>query len=324
MPEMQLKDLSPGQTFTGVVAVKKCTIGEAKNRSKYIDMLITDGQSDMTTKQWDFVGTASDAPRVNTVIKIEGTVGQYQGANQLTVSRWRYAYAEAGEYTPGQFIPRYPGDMEKLWEGYEGLRDLVEDKELGTLLDHYIFKPVCTLDGPPCDFIVAPAAKGIHHAYLGGLFEHSIGVAELAWSLYLQQPDNTNKDILITAALLHDLGKIEAYKWDGCVIEESDKGKLLGHISLGLMMLTDYAGFPNTNLSEEQFMLLSHLIASHHGRLELGSPVEPKTKEAIILHHADMLSFQGNVIDKAIGEMAEGDAWTGKVAGLGRAFWVGR
>ncbi|HYH05069.1 MAG TPA: HD domain-containing protein, partial [Bacillota bacterium] len=320
-PEMKLKDLSPGQTFTGVVAVKKCTIGEAKNHTKFIDMLITDGQSDMVTKQWDFTGTASEAPKVNTVIKIEGTVGQYQGANQLTVSRWRYAYAEAGEYTPGQFIPKYPGDMEELWAEYETIRSLVEDEEYGRLLDHYIFKPVCTLDDPSCDFVVAPAAKGIHHAYMGGLFEHSISVANLVIDM---DPGHKklNMDLLITAAMLHDIGKIEAYKWDGCIIEESDRGKLLGHIVLSLGILTDYAGFEGT-ISREKYFLLSHLIASHHGRLEWGSPVEPKTREAVILHHADMLSFQGNVIDKAISEASATDVWTGKVAGLGREFWVG-
>lgn len=310
MPEMQLKDLSPGQTFTGVVAVKKCTIGEAKNRSKYIDMLITDGQSDMTTKQWDFVGTANEAPKVNTVIKIEGAVGQYQGANQLTVSRWRNAYAEAGEYTPGQFIPKYPGDMEELWSEYDQLRNIVKDEEYGKLLDHYINS-----------FTVAPAAKGIHHAYLGGLFEHSVDVARLACFVATGQ-QGIDMDLLITAALLHDLGKLEAYKWDGCIIEESDGGKLLGHIVLGLVMLTEYAVVME-GLSREKCIMLSHLIASHHGRLEWGSPVEPKTKEAVILHHADVLSFQGNVIDKAVNEAPEGDAWTGKVAGLGREFWVG-
>lgn len=316
MPEMQLKDLSPGQTFTGIVAVKKCTIGEAKNRTKFIDMLITDGQSDMTTKQWDFVGTANEAPKVNTVIKIEGTVGQYQGANQLTVSRWRNA--EVNEYAPGQFIPKYPGSMEKLWEEYEFIYSLVEDEECKNLLDHYIFRP--DPGNRPCDFTNAPAAKGIHHAYLGGLFEHSIEVANLV--IALDPGGKRNMNLLITAALLHDLGKIQAYNWDGCVIEESDTGKLLGHIVLGLGILTDYAGFEGT-ISREKYFLLSHLIASHHGRLEWGSPVEPKTKEAIILHHADMLSFQGNVIDKAVAEAAGGDAWTGKVAGLGREFWIG-
>ncbi len=312
---MQLKDLSPGQSFRGVVAVKKCTIGEAKNRTKFIDMLITDGQSDMATKQWDFNGTADAAPKVNTVIFVEGMVNQYQGNNQLVVSRWRNA--EPGEYASGQFIPVYPGDMDMLWEEYMVLRGLVDDEEYGRLLDTYIYQPHDI--HPACNFIDAPAAKSIHHAYLGGLLEHSVSVANLAIGM---EPKGVNGDLLITGALLHDIGKIRAYKWDGCVIEESNMGKLLGHISLGLIMLRECVDA--LDLSLDKFMLLSHLIASHHGRLEWGSPVEPMTREAVILRHADMLSFQGNVIDRAVAEAAEGDAWTGKVAGLGREFWIGR
>jgi 3'-5' exoribonuclease len=317
-PKMKLKEALPGNNYSGFVAVRKSFIGEAKNKSKFADMIISDGHSEMSTKQWDVTG---QPPKVNTVIFIEGMVNQYMGNNQLVVSKWRNA--QPGEYAPGQFIPTYPGNMEDLWEEYGFLRSLVEDEEYGKMLDHFIFK-----DSP---FTMAPAAKSIHHAYLGGLFQHSISVAKLVCSM--QTPQGTNGDLLITGALLHDLGKIEAYKWDGCIIEESDRGKLLGHISLGLMILTEYAtDYYSTDdhmsfkglLSDDKFMLLSHLIASHHGRLEWGSPVESRTKEAIILHHADMLSFQGNVIDKARAEATEGDAWTGKVAGLGREFWIGK
>jgi 3'-5' exoribonuclease len=135
-------------------------------------------------------------------------------------------------------------------------------------------------------FSTAPAAKQFHHAYLGGLLEHTVTVADLCEHI-AQQYGRINRDLLITAALLHDIGKVEELSYDR-TIDYSDAGRFLGHVILGVTFVTEQVrrlgGFP-----EHKLQLLLHCIVSHHGELEWGSPKRPKTLEALIIHHVDNL-----------------------------------
>jgi 3'-5' exoribonuclease len=130
-----------------------------------------------------------------------------------------------------------------------------------------------------------------------------------------------NMDLLITGALLHDIGKIFDYDWSGCVITQTDSGKLVGHIVWGSTMITEAAG--PRGMKFTKLIPPRHLIASHHGQKAWGSPVEPQTKEAVILHAADMLDYQMFAINQAKEEAKEGDAWTGKTKGMNKEFYIG-
>lgn len=300
-----MSDYIVGKKIVDFFAVRKSGIGNARNDSKYLDLRLSDGKQDLSAKQWDYTG---DAPQENTVIKVQAMVGSYQGQIQLMIQQWRFAFPE--ECDPSKFIPVCPRGKDDLLEEFLILVGMVQDDDYSSLLKTVVNRPVFE------SFTVAPGAKKIHHAYLHGLLEHSVDVTKKALAM---ADSSTNKDLLITGALLHDIGKVQEYDWSGCLITKTAPGYLIGHIALGLMIIDSFG----QNMSPDKKLLLYHLIASHHGKLEYGSPVEPQTKEAVILHAADMMDYQVNVIDKAMAEAAPGSEWTGKALGIGREFYVG-
>ncbi len=154
----------------------------------------------------------------------------------------------------------------------------------------------------------APAAKGMHHVYIGGLLEHSLSVARLVDAVVPLYPD-LNRDLLVVGALLHDLGKVAELSYDRA-FEYTDEGRLIGHITIGVEMLTEriatIPGFPR-----ELSMLLKHMLLSHHGQYEYGSPKRPKTVEATILHYLDDMDSKINGIRSHIAkDTAQGSRWT--------------
>ncbi len=301
-----MNNYSIGERITDFFAVKKSNILPARNGSNYLDLKLSDGQNELSAKQWDYYN--GPLPRENTVIKVTAMVNSYRDQIQLVIQKWEEA--QPGDYIPGMFLPVCPRSKDDLLIYFYGFVDRVNDDYYKAILQQFMASDMFD------SFVVAPGAKSIHHAYITGLLEHSVDVTNKALCI---ADNRTNTDLLITGALLHDIGKIQEYDWSGCVITKTAQGYLIGHISLGLMMLDrlDTGGDP------EKFMLLCHMIASHHGKLEYGSPVEPQTKEAVILHTADMLDYQYNVIDRAVEGVAGGE-WTGKVAGLNREFYVGK
>lgn len=299
-----MNDYQVGKQIIDFFAVVKSSVGTARNGSRYLDLRLSDGRQEMPAKQWEYPGVA---PRENTIILVRGMVDSYQGQIQFVIQRWRES--QPGECDPSRFIPVCPWEKDDLLEEFFRMVELVNDDDFSGLLNCFISGPLFGA------FTIAPGAKSIHHAYLHGLLEHSVDVAKKALAM---ADGSTNKDLLITGALLHDVGKIYEYDWTGCAITKTAPGYLLGHIALGLMIVNGIAQARNA----EKLLLLSHMIASHHGKLEFGSPTEPQIKEAVILHTADMLDFQYSAIDKAVVGATPGGTWTPKVAGLGREFYV--
>ncbi len=307
---MKLSNYSTGQQLSGHLAVKKCNIRQTNQtpQKDYLDMLITDGETDIVARVWDHSGPV---PQVNSVIHVTATINQYRGDNQLNISEWRQA--NQGEYNPKNFLPVCPHDLEKLWGQLREVMAKIMDLGLVQILSSVFSKHYK-------QFQEAPAALYHHGAYLGGLLEHTCGVVEQCLRLATEE---TDINLLITGAILHDIGKIFDYDWSGCVITMTDAGQLLGHISQGMMLINSHA-VNCPDLSTERLNLLLHLIASHHGKLEWGSPVEPSTREAILLHNADMLDVQLWKLAQAQAKTPTGEKWTEKVWELNnKRFWVG-
>jgi 3'-5' exoribonuclease len=179
------------------------------------------------------------------------------------------------------FLPATYRDIEELLGFLQFHIQSVYDRDYRALLDS-IFGDEAFL----ARFAEAPAAKSFHHAYLGGLLEHTVTVADLCDHVS-QQYARVDRDLLITAALLHDVGKVDELTYTAS-IDYSESGRFLGHVVLGVMFVSQRAK-DAARLSERKLEPLLHAIVSHHGELEWGSPKRPKTLEALILHHVDNL-----------------------------------
>jgi 3'-5' exoribonuclease len=218
------------------------------------------------------------------IVKAQAVLGAYNGAPQLTVSRLRKATAD--EITPEDYLPRSDRDPAVLLSELEAAAEGIRQPHLRRLLQDLLADPVTRTA-----LTSAPAAKAIHHAVLGGLLEHTVSVVGLCRLLADYYPP-VNRDLLVAGAILHDLGKIRELCWDR-VFEYTDVGRLLGHITLGVLLVEErIRAIPDFPADLANSLL--HCILSHHGELEWGSPKRPKTLEAIVLHYAENLDGKIN------------------------------
>ena len=221
----------------------------------------------------------------STVVQVRGNVGQYRGDPQVVVEKLSVVEAAVN---PGWFLPEAPRSRQLMMKKLNTAIQQIQSEPLSWLLnsmfgDEAIYQA----------FVQAPAAKSIHHAYLGGLLEHTLETYSFAKAIAGHYPQYINRDLLLTGALLHDCGKIIEYKWQGLAFSLTNEGRLFGHLVLGARLveerLTECSSFP-LSLRQE----LIHMILAHHGIEEWGSPQPPKTINAFALHHADYLSAELN------------------------------
>lgn len=280
--KISIKDLTTGSTVTGELLMKASQVRQTKNGKDYVDSTYTDGTRDINVKQWD----CSTAPTSGVVYTITATVGEYAGAKQLTLSQ-----APIRSNSPVElFAATRDYDIENAWRCLdEAICQLPEPffsfaKEL--VLDKRYAWMKCT------------AAVKMHHVQAGGLVQHTVEV--MTYATALANGCKCNATLVKCGAILHDIGKLDTYACNKAAqFERTFKGVVSEHIALGISML--YASeaakrYPNVA------KLLEHIIVSHHGKLEWGSPVEPMCPEAIIVHTADNLSATLDTLDKVYEE----------------------
>jgi 3'-5' exoribonuclease len=248
----------------------------ARNGKPYLRLKVSDRSGQVDCMVWDGVEELAPQFEAGDVVLLQARVTEYGGKLQLEAFRLRRL--EPTDVVAADFLPRTYKDVEELKDFLRFHLESVYDQHLRALLGNIFDEPFMER------FATAPAAKQFHHAYLGGLLEHTVSVAGLCDHV-AQQYGRVNRDLLITAALLHDIGKVEELTFD-CVIDYSDAGRFLGHVVLGVTFVNRKAGeipgFPPEKLQQ-----LLHAIVSHHGELEWGAPKRPKTIEALIIHHVD-------------------------------------
>ncbi|MGI6308577.1 MAG: 3'-5' exoribonuclease YhaM family protein [Dethiobacteria bacterium] len=249
------------------------------------------------------------------VLLVRGEVGEYNGP-QLVISN--YKKIKKDEVYRAYFQATSPRDIEEMWGILLHIvTQNVHEKNLHSLLE--VFFSDEDMVGR---FKTSPAAKIIHHNYLGGLLEHTLEVVEICLQVAALYPQ-LDQSLLITAAIFHDLGKIEEYDPYSYVFEQTDKGRLLGHITIGLEMLRKLIAklprFPE-NLKTQ----LEHAIISHHGEKEWGSPEIPQTFEAFALFHADLLSARLKQFQQVMKKQERvSTPWTDWDRFLGRRVYTG-
>ena len=279
MKDLYIADLAKfeNQPVTGFFAVTVKQVRSKKDGAPYFALTFCDRTGQIESRMWETAGAQEFA--AGDVVKLRGQVSRYQDKLQLTLDKIRRA--EPAEYELGDFVPKTSRDVEELWAELSGYVASFTNPHLQSLLRAF-------LDDPEVSEALkaAPAAKSMHHAWIGGLLEHIVSLLDIA-DLAARHYTEVNRDLLLTGVVLHDLGKLHELRW-GTSFDYTLEGQLLGHITIGIGMvekkLANLPDFPD-NLR----VLVEHLILSHHGKYEFGSPKLPMIPEALLLHYLDDL-----------------------------------
>ncbi len=313
--QLFIDQLKETERISELFLVKSARLGETKAGKPYLSLTLMDRSGEIPGVIWDDAVRLAEFCRVGAVVRIDAQVQSYRDQLQLKIDGAQSCPPEHTEVA--DYVPACPGDREEMAAEIQSLVASISDPYLKKLLNRFFRKgEVWEL------FLQAPAAKGIHHAYLGGLLEHSLSVAGLADRIAGHYA-GIDRSLLITGALLHDLGKIWELKMDLGVIDYSDRGRLKGHLVMGSEAVAQAAarikGFPAQLLEQVQ-----HLILSHHGRLEFGSPTLPMTPEAFVLSFVDDLDAKMNLMEQLRRKLIEPEAqWSDYQRSLERYLYLG-
>lgn len=299
-----IKELETNKAYTCTLALLECTKAKTKAGKDYLRMTLTDGDMNVAGNYWDWSG-GDNIPPINNVYAVSCNVTEWNGTKQLNVSKMVLNKdADLNAFRP-RIGPSYVVD--EYYLRALALIDTIESAQLKAIcMDVYTSLKEA--------WLTIPAAKGIHHAYVAGNLIHSLNVALLAKTI--AESTSANVDLCIAGGLLHDIGKLVTYTWDGIRIDMTPYGQLTDHIMLGNNMLSSTCQY--LHIDAELEMLLSHIILSHHGKREYGSPVEPKCIEALIVHHADALDATMESIRAA----ESNGIWTAKVYAAGNQSFL--
>jgi 3'-5' exoribonuclease len=269
-----------------IFLVKEKIMSLARNGKPYLTLHLMDKTGEIESRVWDNVETFGARFEKDDFIHIRAKATVYLGKMQLIVSD--IARIPDNEVTLSDFLPVGIRDIAEMTEELFALVASCSDDNLRGLLRTFFD------DGPFLElYRTAPAAKGMHHVYLGGLLEHSLAVAMLV-DLIMPLYPGLNRDLLLAGALLHDVGKVREMAYLRS-FDYTDEGKLLGHITIGVEMVHEKISALG-NFPQEDAMLLKHMILSHHGQYEFGSPKRPKTIEATVLNYLDDMDSKINGI----------------------------
>jgi 3'-5' exoribonuclease len=314
-----VRDLADGQAVESVFMVRDRTRRQRKSGDEFLKLQLGDVTGAVEAVVWDGVAEASEAAAPGGVVLVCGrhSIDQRYGAC-ITVRSIRQAAPH--EYDARDLMEGPSVAFDRLESDLRELVSNVQDPHLKGLLGRF-FDPDSEIWRRWAD---SPAAKTYHQAYRHGLIEHSLSVAHGVSAIAARFPGVIDRDLAVTGAILHDVGKIEAYAMHGGAIELTDHGKLQGEIPLGYYLvrraIEDLPGFP-----EQTAMGLLHIILSHHGQLEHGSPVVPCTREATLVHFVDNLDGRLGSFDRLEKSLSDGERWSGFDRALsGSAFFASR
>jgi 3'-5' exoribonuclease len=272
-------DLQPNQQITSIFLVQNKDIRQKKGGDPYLSLLLCDKTGEVDAKMWDNVAEVMDTFDRDDFIKVKGQVLLHQ--NRLQVNIHKLQRVPEAEVNLAEYFPASDRNPEEMFTELRGLLAGMTNPHLKALLD-------LMLDDPEIArrYKLAPAAKSVHHAYLSGLLEHVLSMAHLARMLGGHYK-GIDADLLMAGVVLHDIGKIYELHYERS-FGYTTEGHLLGHIHMGVLMVGEkLRGLPD--FPSKLRVLLEHLILSHHGQLEYGSPKVPLFPEALLLHHIDNL-----------------------------------
>jgi 3'-5' exoribonuclease len=299
------------KVITSVFVVTTKQVKPKKTGEPYLALTLADRCGQIEAKMWDNVEDALDAFEQDDFLKIKGLLNKYKNRFQITIHKLRRMADSEVDFA--DYLPKTSKNIDDLWQTVGEFVASFEDPHLKALVQAFLSDPEIA-----AAYRTAPAAKTLHHAYIGGLLDHVVSLFRSCDLLCKNYPQ-INRDLLLTGAFLHDIGKIHELAFTRS-FSYTSRGQLLGHMVIELEMLqakiADIPGFPH-----ELKTLLEHLIISHHGQYEFGSPKLPMFPEALMLHYLDDLDSKMESMRAHFEREAESDStWTSYNASLGRVL----
>jgi len=303
MRDRFIAEVKEHDSVDNVFLVKSKALSVGKTGKPYLVITLMDKTGELEGRVWDDAEEISSAFEADDFIRAKGRVSAYMGKLQVKVSGIVRVDEDSVELE--DFLPCSERDPDEMFGELAGIIDSVKDGYIKKLLSLLMDDPAIARG-----FRRAPAAKGMHHVYIGGLLEHVLSICRLIDFVATHYGNGIKRDLLIAGAILHDMGKTRELSYARS-FGYTDEGRLLGHITIGVEMMDEKMktidGFP-----AETALLLKHMILSHHGEYAYGSPKRPKTLEATILSYLDDLDAKVNSIRSLIAnESGNGSNWTG-------------
>ncbi len=294
--------LREGMRISEVYLCKSKQIAQTKSGKEYGNLVLQDKTGTIDSKIWDLNSPGIGSFEIMDYVRVDADVTVYQGSKQLNVKRIRKV--DEGEYVEADYLPVSLKDIEKMYQELMQYARSVKNPHLNRLVSEVFIEDEQFAKA----FKFHSAAKSVHHAFVGGLLEHTLGVVKMC-DYFAGYYRELNRDLLLTAAMFHDVGKIrELSKFPEN--DYTDDGQLVGHIIIGTELLTEkirqIPGFPPRLALE-----LKHCILAHHGELEYGSPKKPSILEALALNFADNTDAKLETMIEALRGIADNQAWTG-------------
>jgi len=310
MKSLFIKDLSADQVITGFFLVHEKEIRNANNGKPYLRMELGDRSGTVEARMWDQFEAMAKGVGRDDFVKVQARVEVYRNKLQLLLQQFRVAKPE--EIDLADFLPHTKYDVEELYKELMCYGEQIRNPWLKQLVGKILQRPEIV-----ARYKRAPAAKVMHHAYIGGLLEHVVCLCGLAKHIAAHYPE-LDLDLLLTAAMLHDVGKLEELCYERA-IGYSTEGQLLGHIVMELetvsRTIAEIEGFPARLKT-----VVEHILISHHGEYEFGSPKLPMIREALVFHYMDDLDSKLAAVRAALAMDGGEEDWSAFSSALGRKF----
>jgi 3'-5' exoribonuclease len=301
MKTVYIRDMVENQIVESVFLVVEKRVAETRSGTPYLRLKLSDRTGEIEARIWEQASELTKKFDKDDYVRSKGRVNRYQDSLQIAIHDIERLSESVVD--PSDFLPVTSQDIETMWNDLKTAAKSVGNRSLRDLLGTFLEDPQFS-----SSFKLAPAAKKLHHGYVGGLLEHTVTLCRLVM-VVSEIYRGLNRDVLLAGAILHDVGKIEELTYERS-FDYSDRGRLLGHLVMGVEMvekrIATLDGFP-----EELALILKHLILSHHGEYASGSPKRPKTLEAIILHYLDDMDAKYNGIRRFFERSIQSDSkWT--------------
>jgi len=313
MKKTFIADLQPAGTIDDIFVLSDKVLSQKKDGNNYLNIGLSDKTGSIKGVVWDNVDEILNSVSTGDIVHVQGLVNAYRGELQLVVKKLNACPPDTVDAK--DFLAETEHDIDGMFDRLKRLTGEMKDPDFRALMDAFWQDSDFSRR-----FKTAPAAKKMHHAYIGGLLEHTLSMALLVERI-AGHYTGIDMDLLLAGAVLHDIGKIREYEYT-FNIDYSDEGRLLSHIVIGLKMV-DKKLEGIENFPDKKAFLLKHMIVSHHGARDFGSVEPPKTLEAVLLNYIDEIDSKINGIRVFMASEDPDAVWTSYHRILGRHFYKG-